>query len=82
MGLLGLIKANKIVFCLILVGSLGVAAAGIGCGVYFGVFFNKSKTSSNNSGNSIAGITTSTIQTTTTAFQNSCIIIFTFFINF
>ena len=61
MSLLSLIKANKLIFSLIVIGSLGIVAAGVGCGVYFGVNIITQSTKKSNS-----SVTTSMITTTTT----------------
>ena len=45
-ALWSLIKANKLIFSLIAVGTLGVTAVGVGCGVYFGKFYNTTTTTS------------------------------------
>ena len=52
MTLLVLIKANKLVFALIVPGSIGVIAVGVECGVGFGVFYKQ------NAGNSMTTTTT------------------------
>ena len=46
MTLLALIKAHKLIFALIVAGTLGVIAVGVGCGVGFGVFYKKSSENS------------------------------------
>ena len=74
MNLLSLIKANMLIFCLILAGTLGVVAVGVACGIYYGVFYNKNAITTKTS------TTTSTTSTTTiTIYQNLCIIILLFF---
>ena len=64
MTLLALIKANKLVFALIVAGSIGVIAVGVGCGVGFGVFYKQ---------NAVNSVVTTTTTTTTTISYTSII---------
>ena len=66
MTLLALIKAHKLIFALIVAGTLGVIAVGVGCGVGFGVFYKKNGASSDNSAVTSPTSTTTTTMTTTT----------------
>ena len=65
MTLLDLIKRNKLIFALIVVGAVGVIAVAVGFGVGFGVFYNK--------GTSAASSTTAATAATATTNSYSTI---------